>query len=73
MPTYDFKCESCDNSWEVTKRMVDPNPSQCPDCSSEEIKQVIGAGNFNLKGTGWYETDFKWDGSPVKKFKGEQI
>ena len=59
MPTYEYKCKDCKHNFEVVQRMVDEPLKECPECKKEELQKVISASGFQLKGTGWYETDFK--------------
>jgi putative FmdB family regulatory protein len=59
MPTYEYKCKACDNEFEVVQRMVDEPLVECPKCKKPELKKVISGCGFQLKGTGWYQTDFK--------------
>ncbi len=59
MPIFDYKCTKCEKVQEVIQKFVDPDPNRkCPDCGAPMEKQ-IGASSFQLKGTGWYATDFK--------------
>lgn len=54
-----FKCEACGQRDEYLIRKDSDVPTVCPQCGSARLVHVIGAANFVLKGTGWYETDFK--------------
>jgi putative FmdB family regulatory protein len=59
MPIYAYKCESCGHRQDVLQKISDPVLSICPACgASSFVKQVTAAG-FQLKGSGWYATDFK--------------
>jgi putative FmdB family regulatory protein len=59
MPLYDFKCSTCNNHFTVLQKYNDPNP-KCPQCgSSDTQKQLSAPGHFDLKGGGYYATDFK--------------
>ncbi len=63
MPIYAYKCESCGQSRDVLQKITDPLLTVCPFCSKPTfVKQVTAAG-FQLKGSGWYATDFKGGGS----------
>ena len=63
MPIYEYHCTKCNHEMEEIQKMSDPVLTDCPEClSSNLIKQVTSAG-FELKGTGWYETDFKNSGT----------
>ena len=59
MPFYEYQCENCKREHTFLQKMSDPDPS-CPDCVSDiPMKKKISVSSFQLKGTGWYETDFK--------------
>ena len=63
MPIYDYKCESCGHRQDVLQKISDPRLTDCPACgASTYVKQVTAAG-FQLKGSGWYVTDFRDGGS----------
>lgn len=63
MPIYEYRCQSCDHDLEVMQKLSDPELSECPACGKPELKKLISAVGFRLKGSGWYETDFKKGGS----------
>lgn len=67
MPTYEYQCKSCGHELEVMQRMTDARLTTCPQCQQETLEKRISAVNFQLKGTGWYETDFKNKGKPEAK------
>jgi len=59
MPTYDYRCLSCGNNFEVFQNMTDKHLSSCPECDGE-VKRLIGAGAGPIfKGSGFYQTDYK--------------
>ena len=59
MPIYAYKCESCGHRQDVLQKVSDPALGSCPACGAATfVKQVTAAG-FQLKGSGWYATDFK--------------
>ena len=61
MPIYEYACGSCDHVFDVLQKM-DADPLRyCPECGKPELKKLLSAPNFRLKGGGWYETDFKKD------------
>ena len=69
MPIYAYKCESCGHRQDVLQRMSDPVLSSCPACgASSFVKQVTAAG-FQLKGSGWYATDFRGGGTSAEADK----
>ena len=59
MPIYEYQCQSCGNKIEKLQRMNDDPLTDCPECEKPELKRLVSAAAFRLKGAGWYETDFK--------------
>lgn len=59
MPIYEYRCNACNHELEVMQKLSDPELSECPACGQSELKKLISAVGFRLKGSGWYETDFK--------------
>ena len=59
MPIYEYQCKSCGHELEKLQRMSDPALTDCPACNKSELKRLVSAAGFRLKGAGWYETDFK--------------
>jgi putative FmdB family regulatory protein len=59
MPIYEYQCQDCQHKLEVMQRMSEPRLTTCPTCGKESLKKLVSAVGFQLKGTGWYETDFK--------------
>lgn len=59
MPIYEYRCQSCNHDLEVMQKLSDPELSDCPACGQPQLKKLISAVGFRLKGSGWYETDFK--------------
>ena len=59
MPIYEYRCEACDHELEAIQKMSDAPLRDCPECDKPELKKLISAAGFRLKGSGWYETDFK--------------
>jgi len=59
MPIYEYRCGACDHEFEARQKMSEDPLKECPDCGKAELKKLISAVGFRLKGTGWYETDFK--------------
>jgi putative FmdB family regulatory protein len=53
MPTYEYKCTSCDYTFEEEQRMSDPPIKTCPKCNKNEVKKLISVSNFQLAGQGW--------------------
>ena len=63
MPIYAYKCESCGFSKDVLQKMSDAPLSDCPSCGGSTFKKQLTAAGFQLKGSGWYATDFKGGGA----------
>lgn len=59
MPIYAYRCESCGHAKDVLQKISDPVLSTCPACGAESFKKQITAAGFQLKGSGWYVTDFR--------------
>ncbi|MCU7795704.1 MAG: zinc ribbon domain-containing protein [Candidatus Thiodiazotropha sp. (ex Notomyrtea botanica)] len=59
MPIYEYRCESCGHELEALQKMSDPLLTECPECKQASLKKALTAAGFRLKGSGWYETDFK--------------
>ena len=66
MPTYEYVCEACKNEWEVEQRMTDVPVKKCPKCGKLKAHRQISAGNFILKGGGWYSDLYSSTGSSKK-------
>ncbi|TNF98019.1 MAG: zinc ribbon domain-containing protein [Gammaproteobacteria bacterium] len=62
MPIYEYECKSCGSRQEVIQKLSDAPLKDCPDCGEAELKKLVSAAGFRLKGSGWYETDFKSGG-----------
>ena len=59
MPIYGYVCRSCEHSFDALQKMSDEPLVDCPDCGDAALQKQLSAPKFRLKGTGWYETDFK--------------
>lgn len=59
MPFYEYKCAKCGHALEALQKLSDPPLRKCPDCGKSALKKLISPPVFRLKGSGWYETDFK--------------
>jgi putative FmdB family regulatory protein len=62
MPIYAYKCESCGHSKDVLQKMSDAPLTDCPQCGAPAFKKQLTAAGFQLKGSGWYVTDFRGGG-----------
>lgn len=59
MPIYEYRCTSCGAELEKLQKISDPPLVQCPECGKDALVKLVSASSFRLKGSGWYETDFK--------------
>lgn len=59
MPIYAYRCEACGFAKDVLQKMSDPQLTICPTCGKDTFKKQVTAAGFQLKGTGWYVTDFR--------------
>ncbi|MFQ6022463.1 MAG: FmdB family zinc ribbon protein [Acidiferrobacterales bacterium] len=59
MPIYEYRCEVCGHEMEAIQKFRDRALKDCPACGKPELKKLVSAAGFQLKGTGWYVTDFK--------------
>lgn len=59
MPIYEYQCEACHEQLEALQKISDAPLLECPRCGKPALKKKISAAAFRLKGSGWYETDFK--------------
>lgn len=65
MPIYAYRCTACGHAKDVLQKMSDPLLSTCPACGAEAFTKQVTAAGFQLKGSGWYVTDFKGGGAPA--------
>ncbi len=71
MPIYAYRCTTCGNAQDVLRKISDPPLDVCPACGEATfVKQVTAAG-FQLKGSGWYVTDFRGDKKAAKPADGD--
>ncbi|MDX1554800.1 MAG: zinc ribbon domain-containing protein [Xanthomonadales bacterium] len=61
MPIYEYRCESCGHELEKLQRISEEPLTDCPACAESSLRRLISPAGFRLKGSGWYETDFKKD------------
>jgi putative FmdB family regulatory protein len=59
MPIYEYRCGDCGHIFDALQKMSDDPLKQCPECNENALKKLMSAPKFRLKGSGWYETDFK--------------
>lgn len=68
MPIYEYRCADCGHQLEALQRLADAPLVVCPACGKESLTKLMSAVGFQLKGSGWYATDFKHSGSkPAEK------
>ena len=71
MPIYEYRCSSCGFQKEYLQKVSDPLLRVCPECGKESFGKMLTAAGFQLKGGGWYATDFKHSGAPKTAGKNE--
>jgi len=64
MPIYAYKCASCGHAKDVLQKLSDAPLTRCPECGAEAFSKQITAAGFQLKGSGWYVTDFRGGSKP---------
>ena len=70
MPIYEYRCAACGHELEALQKLSDAPLTQCPSCHKPELKKLLSAAGFQLKGSGWYATDFRNSGAkPAAKDK----
>jgi putative FmdB family regulatory protein len=70
MPIYEYRCAACGHEVEALQKLSDPPLSICPACQKAELRKLVSAAGFQLKGSGWYVTDFRNSGAkPAAKDK----
>lgn len=77
MPIYEYRCGACGFQKEYLQRMSDAPLTDCPECGKSEFSKMVTAAGFQLKGNGWYATDFKNNGgskpaAPAAEAKTEE-
>lgn len=63
MPIYEYRCSSCGHQNDFLQKLSDPPLTDCPECGKGTFSKQVTAAGFQLKGTGWYATDFKNGGA----------
>ncbi len=66
MPIYAYRCTACGHAKDVLQKISDPVLSTCPACGADSFQKQLTAAGFQLKGSGWYATDFKGGATPAK-------
>jgi len=65
MPIYAYRCDECGFAKDVLQKIADPVLTVCPNCGKSSFKKQVTAAGFQLKGTGWYVTDFRGGSAPA--------
>jgi putative FmdB family regulatory protein len=65
MPIYAYRCDECGFAKDVLQKVSDPVLTVCPSCGKSAFKKQVTAAGFQLKGTGWYVTDFRGGATPA--------
>ncbi|MCX7627917.1 MAG: zinc ribbon domain-containing protein [Methylophilaceae bacterium] len=72
MPIYEYRCSTCGHVEDVMQKMSDAPLTTCPQCGAESYVKQLSAAGFQLKGSGWYATDFKGGSKPKEESKEER-
>jgi len=70
MPIYEYRCAACGHELEALQRLADAPLKDCPACGQSQLRKLVSAAGFRLKGSGWYATDFKHGSKPPAKSNG---
>jgi putative FmdB family regulatory protein len=65
MPIYEYRCSACGHEMETLRKLADPPLIECPACHAESLVKKVSAAGFQLKGSGWYVTDFRNGNKPA--------
>ncbi len=63
MPIYEYKCSACSHELESLQKFSDTPLVTCPACGKDTLNKLVSASGFQLKGSGWYQTDFRGSGA----------
>jgi putative FmdB family regulatory protein len=69
MPIYEYRCSVCGAEHEALQKVSEPPLTQCPSCGKPGLQKRLTAAGFQLKGSGWYATDFKGGGAKKSEEK----
>jgi putative FmdB family regulatory protein len=70
MPIYAYRCDECGFAKDVLQKMSDAQLTECPSCGKSAFKKQLTAAGFQLKGSGWYVTDFRGGAKPAAPTEG---
>jgi putative FmdB family regulatory protein len=71
MPIYEYRCSACGHELEILQKMSDKALTDCPSCGKSTLLKKVSAAGFQLKGSGWYVTDFRDNKKPAAGAKGK--
>lgn len=71
MPIYEYRCNDCQHKLETLQKFSDAPLVTCPSCGRDALTKLVSAAGFKLKGSGWYQTDFRGNGGAKKPEKSE--
>jgi putative FmdB family regulatory protein len=71
MPIYEYRCEECGHQEDHLQKVSEKPLSKCPACGKKAYKKMLSAAGFQLKGSGWYATDFKTTGKKSAEKKAD--
>ncbi|RUQ97335.1 FmdB family zinc ribbon protein [Legionella septentrionalis] len=63
MPIYEYQCAGCHHKFDLMQKITDEPAKKCPQCFEDKLLRLVSPAGFQLKGTGWYVTDFKNKGT----------
>ena len=72
MPFNEYQCSACGEQTEVMQKISDKPLRKCPECGKNTLVKLISAPVFRLKGSGWYETDFKSENDKKRNLAGDE-
>ena len=72
MPIYEYRCSACGQDQEVLQKVTEPPLTECPSCGKAGLQKLLTAAGFQLKGGGWYATDFKGGAKKPEEKKPEE-
>ncbi len=72
MPIYEYRCTACQHKLEALQKFSDAPLVTCPQCAKDTLTKLVSAAGFQLKGSGWYQTDFKGGGAKTPASAGTE-
>ena len=70
MPIYEYSCQACGHALEALQKHSDAPLTECPECGRPDLRKLVSAAGFVLKGSGWYVTDFRDKGKQASGGQG---